>query len=182
MKNLVNSFRDYARLPLPQLAPVDLNCLLREILVLYEGTTMSIKQECATDLPLVQADASQLRQVIHNLLQNAQDAVSEREDATISIATRFDGKRAELYVRDNGAGFSPFRAGTSHRALRHHQATWVRPGAGHRPQDHRRTSRRHHDRQPSGRWRGDPHPPAPCAKRASRTLGCICANSSLKCN
>ncbi|MDP5238480.1 ATP-binding protein [Uliginosibacterium sp. 31-16] len=105
MKNLVNGFRDYARLPPPQLARVDLNALLREILVLYEGSPVPISAELASDLPFVQADASQLRQVIHNLLQNAQDAVAEHAPANISVLTRLDGKRVELLVRDSGTGF-----------------------------------------------------------------------------
>ncbi|GAB2898269.1 ATP-binding protein [Uliginosibacterium flavum] len=105
MKNLVNGFRDYARLPPPQLAPIDLNALLREVLVLYEGASIPILAEFASTLPFIHADASQLRQVIHNLLQNAQDAVTEQVAGHITVLTRLDGKRVELLVRDNGCGF-----------------------------------------------------------------------------
>ncbi|MBS1209826.1 MAG: sensor histidine kinase [Proteobacteria bacterium] len=105
MKNLVNGFRDYARLPSPKLAPVDLNALLHEVLALYEGSAVPVSAELAAELPRVQADASQLRQVIHNLLQNAQDAVSELPGALVTVLTRREGKRVELLVRDNGSGF-----------------------------------------------------------------------------
>jgi nitrogen fixation/metabolism regulation signal transduction histidine kinase len=75
MKNLVNAFRDYARLPTPVMAPVDLNALVREVLVLYEGSRVMIHAELAPSLPPVLGDATQIRQVIHNLLQNAEDAL-----------------------------------------------------------------------------------------------------------
>lgn len=107
MKTLVNSFRDYARLPPPNLSPVDLNALIREVLVLYESSRATISAELSAGLPPVLADSSQLRQVIHNLLQNAQDAVAEHEVARISLTTHHDGRRIELAVRDSGPGFPP---------------------------------------------------------------------------
>jgi nitrogen fixation/metabolism regulation signal transduction histidine kinase len=107
LKTLVNSFRDYARLPSPTLTRVDLNALIHEILVLYESAPKPIRTELATDLPTVQADSSQLRQVIHNLLQNAEHAVAEKADGVITICTRHDGRRVEFILRDNGPGFPP---------------------------------------------------------------------------
>ncbi|GAA5162362.1 sensor histidine kinase [Viridibacterium curvum] len=105
MKTLVNSFRDYARLPPPTLASVDLNELVRDVLVLYENTPQRIRIQLGDGLPLVRADASQLRQVIHNLLQNAQQALGDKPDAAIHLTTRHDGRRVELQLRDNGPGF-----------------------------------------------------------------------------
>ncbi len=107
MKALVNGFRDYARLPAPTLAALDLNALLYEVLALYEAAPVPVSLRLASELPPVLADASQIRQVIHNLLQNAQDAVAERAAPEILLATRLDGRRVELLVRDNGAGFPP---------------------------------------------------------------------------
>lgn len=105
MKNMVNSFRDYARLPQPVLAPLDLNRLVDEVLVLYETSVPHIERHLAADLPEISGDAGQLRQVIHNLLQNAQDALADAPSPCISIQTRRRGGRAELVVRDNGNGF-----------------------------------------------------------------------------
>ena len=105
MKRLVNGFRDYAHLPAPQLAELDLNALLREILVLYEASSIPVHAKLDANLSWVTGDASQLRQVIHNLLQNAQDAVSESPAPRVELLTRQDGKRVELIVRDNGNGF-----------------------------------------------------------------------------
>src|SRR5574338_1397036 len=104
MKNLVNAFRDYARLPAPHLAPVDLNALIREVLNLYESAAGRIRLELAADLTPVQGDATQIRQVIHNLLQNAQDALNGNEDGEMQVITRREGERALLLFRDNGPG------------------------------------------------------------------------------
>jgi nitrogen fixation/metabolism regulation signal transduction histidine kinase len=105
MKNLVNAFRDYARLPAPHLAPLDLNALVREVLHLYESTVVRIRTELATGLPPVQGDPTQIRQVIHNMLQNAQDALGGQDEGAVEVLTRRDGERAVLLFRDNGPGF-----------------------------------------------------------------------------
>ena len=105
MKNLVNAFRDYARLPAPHLGPLDLNALVREVLHLYESTVVRIRTELATGLPPVQGDPTQIRQVIHNMLQNAQDALGGQDEGAIEVLTRRDGERAVLLFRDNGPGF-----------------------------------------------------------------------------
>jgi nitrogen fixation/metabolism regulation signal transduction histidine kinase len=105
MKNLVNAFRDYARLPAPELRPVDLNALIHEVMHLYESAAGMTRLELAADLPPIQGDASQIRQVIHNMLQNAQDALAGREDAEVKVITRRDGDQALLFFRDNGPGF-----------------------------------------------------------------------------
>ena len=110
MKNMVNDFRDYARTPLPQLAAVDLQALLDEVLGLYENSRAVIAAApapTAAPLPLVLADANQLRQVLHNVLTNAQDALADVTDARITIATAQEGTRARLTVKDNGPGFPP---------------------------------------------------------------------------
>ncbi len=110
MKNMVNDFRDYARTPLPQLAPVELRALLNEVLGLYENSRASIAVEPAPTsgpLPPVMADANQLRQVLHNVLTNAQDALVDVDAGRITIATARDAGRIRLTVRDNGPGFPP---------------------------------------------------------------------------
>ena len=107
MKNLVNAFRDYAKLPAPELSPLDLNALVKEVASLYEASPISVVAELDRDLPLVMGDQGQLRQVIHNLLQNAEDAVAEVAGGEIRVITRREGTRAVLLVRDNGPGFAP---------------------------------------------------------------------------
>ena len=105
MKNMVNDFRDYARLPPPNVAEVDLNALIREVLGLYESSRVRVEADLAEDLPPVLADANQLRQVIHNLLANADDALVEAVDPQVTLFSLLDGSRAVLAVSDNGPGF-----------------------------------------------------------------------------
>jgi nitrogen fixation/metabolism regulation signal transduction histidine kinase len=107
MKNMVNEFRDYARLPPPTLANVDLNELVSEVLGLYESAKAPVDAQLEMDLPMVRADANQVRQVIHNLLANAQDALAEVDAGRVALVTRREGSRAVLSVQDNGAGFPP---------------------------------------------------------------------------
>ena len=114
MKTLVNEFRDYARLPAAHLTPLNLNELVSEVLALYATAQESghLSCELAANMPLIVGDLSQLRQVIHNLLQNAMDAVADRADGRVQLRT--DVARSEagelravrLHVIDNGPGFS----------------------------------------------------------------------------
>jgi nitrogen fixation/metabolism regulation signal transduction histidine kinase len=114
MKQLVNEFRDYARLPAAQLQPVDLNALVAEVLVLYgdEQDKGLLVTQLEPDAPQLRGDPTQLRQVIHNLVQNAIDACAGRPDARVVLATelerRTDGRAhvLRLKVTDNGPGFA----------------------------------------------------------------------------
>jgi nitrogen fixation/metabolism regulation signal transduction histidine kinase len=114
MKALVNEFRDYARLPAAQLTPLDLNALVREVLQLYAQAQESGRLHCdlSTELPNILGDGTQLRQVIHNLVQNGLDAVADRKDGHVTVRTEaarteHGGVRAvRLQVIDNGPGFS----------------------------------------------------------------------------
>jgi len=105
MKRMVDDFRDYARLPVPEVEPLDLNALISEVLGLYESSTVAIETRFAGDLPKVLGDATQLRQVIHNLLRNSEDALEGREAAAIRIVTERAGEQARLLIADNGPGF-----------------------------------------------------------------------------
>ncbi len=108
MKRLVNEFRDYARLPAAQLAPVDLNAAVRDTLVLYEHAATPVRCELTDDLPRVRADPQQLRQLIHNLVQNAQDAMAGQQGAEVLLRTRRSdsGQWVRLVVIDSGPGFA----------------------------------------------------------------------------
>ncbi len=113
MKALVNEFRDYARLPASTFDAIDVNALVVEVLGLYGGAQESgrLHAELAPALPAIVGDGTQLRQVIHNLVQNALDAVAERADGRVLVATeaaRNDAgavRAVRLVVVDNGPGF-----------------------------------------------------------------------------
>jgi nitrogen fixation/metabolism regulation signal transduction histidine kinase len=117
MKQMVDDFRDYARTPPAVLSNLQLNELVSEVLTLYgieEGKTPIVVE--LADLPVIRGDATQLRQVIHNLLQNAQDAVADIGQPRVLLETRTveygdpdaEGKvsvAVRLTVSDNGPGF-----------------------------------------------------------------------------
>ena len=114
MKTLVNEFRDYARLPAAHLIPIELNALVSEVLGLY-GAAMEANQlhaDLAPSLPAIVGDSTQLRQVIHNLVQNALDAVADRPDGRVRVTTAVarteqgELRAVRLQVIDNGPGFS----------------------------------------------------------------------------
>ncbi|MDR1934457.1 MAG: HAMP domain-containing protein [Candidatus Accumulibacter sp.] len=105
MKRMVNEFSDYARLPPPALAALDLNALIREVLGLYETSLAEIALELDADLPPILGDATQLRQIIHNLLRNAEDAQAAAASPSIRLGTRRAGDTAEFTVTDAGPGF-----------------------------------------------------------------------------
>ena len=105
MKNMVDDFREYARTPAPQLQSLDLNALIRDVLALYENPVADIATRLAPTLPLVRGDPTQLRQVIHNLLQNAQDALTGSADPRIDVSTELVDGQVLLKIADNGSGF-----------------------------------------------------------------------------
>ena len=111
MKRLVNEFRDYARLPVAELKPLDLNALVQDVMQLYgtENASVPVHAQLDPTCPIIQGDAQQLRQVVHNLLQNAQDATEGQTNPMVSIATQWvpSSGRVRLVVRDNGPGFPP---------------------------------------------------------------------------
>ena len=114
MKQLVDEFRDYARLPAARLSPLALNALVLEVLGLYAAPQEQgrLQAQLADALPAILGDATQLRQVIHNLVQNALDAVEQRADGLVQVITEAarndDGelRAVRLKVSDNGGGFS----------------------------------------------------------------------------
>ena len=115
MKQMVNDFRDFAKTPNPVLQPLDLNDLVLEILGLYEGSKINVKID--PNCPKIMGDPTQLRQVIHNVLQNAQDACMDKgaaqeievrtEAVNFEVAPGQDEQMVRLTVVDNGPGLAP---------------------------------------------------------------------------
>ena len=110
MKRLVNEFREFGRMPQAELRPLDLNHLIAEVLHLYdaENEKVVIKSVVDAKCPLILGDEQLLRQVIHNLLQNAQDAseTAEFQEVVIQTEWRERSNRVRMTVSDTGTGFT----------------------------------------------------------------------------
>ena len=111
MKQMVNAFSEYARTPRMEITRVDVNALIAELCELYahQEKPLAITLSLSADLPPIEADAGRLRQVLHNLLRNALEAMEHQDEARVEISTRrissADADLVEIKVADNGPGF-----------------------------------------------------------------------------
>ena len=110
LQRLVNEFRDFGRLPQARLQALNLNQLLQEMMPLYDNDNalVPVSWHLSADIPLVSGDAAQLRQVVHNLIQNAQDASAQSAQPMVHVWTEqaTSSQRVRLRIADNGSGFS----------------------------------------------------------------------------
>jgi nitrogen fixation/metabolism regulation signal transduction histidine kinase len=114
LKKMVNEFSEYARIPELELYQLDFNRLIREVLALYETANThssrshgpKINLELSAEPSLIRGDPTRLRQVIHNLLQNAQDALVDVVEPTITVRTETLSNSVQFSVSDNGKGFA----------------------------------------------------------------------------
>ena len=108
LKNLVNEFSQFARLPSAQLATSDLNEIVQEALFLFKEGHREVHFHCRPGvIPPVELDREQIKRVLINLLDNAVAAVAEKGE--IRLATSYDRSRAVvcLEVSDDGCGLAP---------------------------------------------------------------------------
>lgn len=105
MKNMVSDFANYARGPALKLSHLDMHKLILEVLGLYEANAIPIALHLEASHSGVNGDATRLRQVLHNLLQNAQDALQGVAQPQIMLSTKMHEGEIQLHVEDNGAGF-----------------------------------------------------------------------------
>jgi len=125
LKLLVNAFADYGRVSHMDPRPVELNDLIRDVVELYraeggvksgdtvplraadsnQSVAVALRLELDAKLPPITADAGRLRQVLHNLLLNARDALVDTARPAIRLHTRRHAEGVELSVQDNGPGF-----------------------------------------------------------------------------
>jgi nitrogen fixation/metabolism regulation signal transduction histidine kinase len=105
LKNMVVEFADYARAPSPKMTAVNMHQLLQEVLGLYEAAHIPVTMHLNAMQFMVKGDATRLRQVVHNLLQNAQDALHENTAPEILLGSTSHDGMLQLWVQDNGPGF-----------------------------------------------------------------------------
>ncbi len=111
MKQMVNAFSEYARVPQVNLETMDLHEVVREVLDLYrgDGSAVHVSAQLDAEESIMEGDAGRIRQLLHNLIKNALEAVKDVEDAQVLVATRneyqADLNLLALCVSDNGPGF-----------------------------------------------------------------------------
>ena len=107
MKTMVNEFSEYARAPKLNLELTDINKTIKEISHLFENSGIKITTTLLKGLPKIKVDVNMMRQVLINLIQNAQDAmINNTKKPSIKINTNKYKNYLILSIEDNGPGFS----------------------------------------------------------------------------
>jgi two-component system nitrogen regulation sensor histidine kinase NtrY len=112
LKTIIGRFSDFAKMPAPQLEPVDVNQLAREVMQLFEAQlrapgqpAIEIKLQIEADPGEVPADPDQLRRALRNLVLNALDAMPQ--GGTLTVRTSRHDSKVALEVSDTGQGLTP---------------------------------------------------------------------------
>ena len=111
MKEMVNAFSDYARAPDMDIGRFDLDRLVHEVVDLYRAQESALRIVLTSDptMPMIEADMGRIRQILHNLLRNAVEALENSTDGQIDVhvsAAEIDGVDiVQIKVEDNGPGF-----------------------------------------------------------------------------
>jgi len=106
LKNMVTEFSNFAKMPKPRLHPASINEIVQSAMSLYNELpeNIEIRSNLADNLPQVMTDSDQMRQVLHNLIGNAVDAMPE--GGQLTITTRLDADNVIMEVEDTGCGMS----------------------------------------------------------------------------
>lgn len=107
MKRMVDDFSEYAKPSKKQVEKVDFKQLLNEVLALYIlQSEIKIKTVFTVDSVVIEADPVSIRQVLHNLVKNAQEAIDGKGNIEIKLdkVIRKDTEFVELAIYDNGCG------------------------------------------------------------------------------
>ncbi len=106
LKNLVDEFAQFARLPAANLKPAALNEVVEQALSLYDGLygEVALERRLAPDLPPLRLDVDQMKRVLINLVDNAIEATGR--SGSVVVSTEYDRAlgRARLGVADDGPG------------------------------------------------------------------------------
>jgi len=111
VRKLVDEFSTLARFPAAKPQPSDINAIVNDALMMFDGRLNGIRvqQHLAGDLPLVQADPDAMKRVIANLVDNAAEALQDSLVKEIVISTTLleDRDCVEVVVSDTGHGVTP---------------------------------------------------------------------------
>jgi two-component system nitrogen regulation sensor histidine kinase NtrY len=106
LKNLVDEFSQFARMPAPRAVSTDLHQLLAETLALYDGllTDVRFERRFEAALPQVRVDPEQMRRVVINLVDNAIEAMDRRGEIVVETQLDRANSLARVVVADDGPG------------------------------------------------------------------------------
>jgi two-component system nitrogen regulation sensor histidine kinase NtrY len=112
LKHIVGRFSDFAKMPQPELGPVNLNDSIRAVVKLFESQFGAVGRPPITpelhleeNLPVIQADAALLRRAIENLILNAMDAMPA--GGVLMLRTSHEDGSVDLEISDTGSGLKP---------------------------------------------------------------------------
>ena len=111
MKEMVNAFSDYARAPDMDMGLFDIDKLVHEVVDLYRAQRSDVEIVLTSDptMPFIEADMGRVRQILHNLVRNAIEALEGNSDGRIDVhvsAAEIDEVDfIQIKVEDNGPGF-----------------------------------------------------------------------------
>jgi two-component system, NtrC family, nitrogen regulation sensor histidine kinase NtrY len=112
LKTIISRFSDFARMPAPELEPVDVNQLARGVIQLFDAQLkapgrppIEVKLQLAGDAGQVSADPEQLRRALRNLVLNALDAMPQ--GGALTIRTLRPDTKVAIEVSDTGEGLTP---------------------------------------------------------------------------
>ncbi|HEX2056115.1 MAG TPA: ATP-binding protein, partial [Nitrospiraceae bacterium] len=109
LKQMLDEFSKFARMPAPQMSMCSLDEVIREVAALYQGAHRDIEfhLELDPDLPPLNFDREQIKRVFVNLCDNGIHAMNQK--GRLSIQTRYDTKRrrAVVSIADEGTGIAP---------------------------------------------------------------------------
>ncbi|MFK5895184.1 MAG: ATP-binding protein [Pseudomonadota bacterium] len=107
MKELVKAFSEYAKLPQLKIAPLQINGLILDVLDMYQTlSNLTIKTTFNKDDIYIEADSGKIRQVLHNLIKNALEAMENESEKFLFISLQMHNnhQNVQLCVEDSGMG------------------------------------------------------------------------------
>ncbi len=109
LKQLVDEFSRFARMPALSLKPTDIGRLLETVVVLYRDSHpgLSIKSAFSPDLPLCEVDPDQIKRAVLNLVDNAVEAVGQTGEVSVETTWLSEAGHARITVADDGPGIAP---------------------------------------------------------------------------
>ncbi len=106
LKGMVNAFNEYSRNPDRKSELVDVNELVLDVIELYRATSVAIETKLENKNIFLWGDTGKLRQVLHNLIQNSEQALMGHTNPEILIETVATPDATQIKIQDNGPGLS----------------------------------------------------------------------------